>query len=221
MDNGELWHILAVGLPLDFAPTNTPEFHPILDQESGPELAQRARNAGAFITIAHPEWSRLTLNDAQSLEAAHAIEIYNHSCHVKSDRGGGFWHLDQLLENNRRLTICATDDAHLQGPDYFGGWTMVKAKENSPEALKSRHMYASTGPKFHMVIWNEADIIIECSAVTTVIVQGHKSTIEVQHGDNIKRAILPLSGLSDSPFLRLTLIDQSGRRAWTNPVWKI
>ncbi|MCY4305338.1 MAG: CehA/McbA family metallohydrolase [Aestuariivita sp.] len=225
MDNGELWHILAVGLPLDFAPTNTPEFRPIPDQESGPELAQRARKAGAFVTIAHPEWSGLTLHDAQSLEAAHAIEIYNHSCHVEADRGRGFWHLDRLLEKNHRLTICATDDAHFQYPDYFGGWTMVKSIENTPEALlqalKSGHMYASTGPEIYMVIWNDTEVIVECSAVTTIIVQGHKHTTKVKRGDTMTRATLPLSGLSDSPFLRLTVINKAGQRAWTNPVWKI
>ena len=43
---GEIWHILAVGLPLDFAPT-PPE-------ESGAALAQRCADAGAFVAIAHP-----------------------------------------------------------------------------------------------------------------------------------------------------------------------
>src|SRR6056297_201067 len=52
MENGELWHILAVGLPADFAPSNTPGFKPIADQETGPELAKRAREAGAFVAVA-------------------------------------------------------------------------------------------------------------------------------------------------------------------------
>ncbi len=29
MQNGELWHILAVGLPEDFAPSNSPSFFPV------------------------------------------------------------------------------------------------------------------------------------------------------------------------------------------------
>ena len=39
MENGELWHILAVGLPPDFAQPNAPDFHAAPDQESGPALA--------------------------------------------------------------------------------------------------------------------------------------------------------------------------------------
>ena len=46
--NGALWHLVAVGLPLDFAPTHS--------DESGPELAHRAAEAGAFLGIAHPAW---------------------------------------------------------------------------------------------------------------------------------------------------------------------
>ena len=65
MANGELWHILAVGLPADFAASNTPSFVPVSDQETGPELAARAVAAGAFVAIAHPQWSGLTLADAR------------------------------------------------------------------------------------------------------------------------------------------------------------
>ncbi|MEO1613467.1 MAG: PHP domain-containing protein, partial [Pseudomonadota bacterium] len=46
MENGELWHVLAVGLPEDFAASNSPHFMPVEDQESGAEIARRAREAG-------------------------------------------------------------------------------------------------------------------------------------------------------------------------------
>ena len=102
MENGELWHILAVGLPEDFAPADAPHFLPTEAQETGPELARRAREAGAFVAIAHPEWSGLSLADARSIEAAHAVEVYNHGCAVGCDRPHGFYTLDRLL--GRRQT---------------------------------------------------------------------------------------------------------------------
>ena len=70
MADGEIWHILAVGLPEDFAPSHSPCFAPVDGQETGPELAARARAAGAFVAIAHPEWSGLTGSDAAALGAA-------------------------------------------------------------------------------------------------------------------------------------------------------
>ena len=61
---GEYWHIVATGLPLDF-----PHAEP---DETGPMLAARAREAGAFVAIGHPSWSQLTIEDGRSLAAAHA-----------------------------------------------------------------------------------------------------------------------------------------------------
>ncbi|MEL7430606.1 MAG: PHP domain-containing protein, partial [Pseudomonadota bacterium] len=124
MQNGEIWHVLAVGLPHDFKPSNSPDFKPGDTQESGPQIASRAREAGAFVAVAHPEWSGMTLDDARSIEAAHAVEIYNHGCEVDCDRGRGFYVLDQLLNEGKQLTLCATDDAHFHTPDHFGGWVM-------------------------------------------------------------------------------------------------
>ncbi|MEO1536260.1 MAG: CehA/McbA family metallohydrolase [Pseudomonadota bacterium] len=224
MENGELWHILAVGLPEDFAPSNSPGFAPVPGQESGPELAARAREAGAFVAIAHPEWGGLSLEDARSLEAAHAVEVYNHGCQVGADRAEGFWHLDRLLEEGRRLTLCATDDAHFTEPDHFGGWTMVKAEENTPEALlaalRAGHMYASTGPAIYNVDWSDGEVTVECSAASSVLVQGKGSATAAQHGESLSRVTVPFGRCEESDWLRLTVIDRAGKRAWTNPVWR-
>lgn len=224
MENGEVWHILAVGLPEDFAPSESPDFRPTAEQETGPQLAQRAREAGAFVAVAHPEWGGLSLADARSIEAAHSVEVYNHSCQVDADRAEGFWHFDRLLEEGRRLTVCATDDAHFTGPDYFGGWTMVKAEENTPEALvealKAGHMYASTGPEIKDVRWSEKEVFIDTSAVSAVIVQGKGSAAVAKHGASMTSTRVPLSRFADCDWLRITVVDSAGKRAWTNPVWR-
>lgn len=223
MENGELWHILAVGLPADFAPSNSPGFLPVADQETGPEIARRARDAGAFVAVAHPEWGGLSLADARSIKAAHAIEVYNHGCQVGADRAEGFWHLDRLLEEGRQLTLCATDDAHFTEPDHFGGWTMVKAEENTPEALlaalKAGQMYGSTGPEIHNVTWSETSVTVQCSSAASIIVQGAGSATVAHHGESITKATLELGRVSNSAWRRLTIVDRAGKRAWTNPVW--
>ncbi|MEO0861850.1 MAG: CehA/McbA family metallohydrolase [Pseudomonadota bacterium] len=224
MENGELWHILAVGLPLDFAPSNTPHFSPVDGMETGPELARRCRDAGAFVAIAHPEWGGLSLADARSLQAAHAVEVYNHGCQVGADRAEGFWHLDRLLEDGRKLTLCATDDAHFSEPDHFGGWTMVKAETNTPEALlaalKAGQMYATSGPMIHDVVWKEHLVEVRCSPASTVIVQGRGSATSAVHGSAMGQVKLPYGRVFESDWMRLTVIDADGKRAWTNPVWR-
>ncbi len=224
MENGEIWHILAAGLPSDFKPTQSPNFTPTPDQETGAQIAQRAREAGAFVAIAHPEWSGMTTADARAIEAAHAVEIYNHGCAVECDRAHGFYTLDQLLTEGRRLNLCATDDAHFQGKDAFGGWVMVKAETNEPdallEALKAGEYYSSTGPEIRNIEWSKNSVTVECSAAEMVIVQGKGTPTTCIAGESMTRATLKLARMVDSPWLRITVVDKAGQRAWSNPHYR-
>ncbi len=223
MENGELWHILAVGLPADFEPSHSPAFVPVEGQESGPEIARRAREAGAFVAVAHPQWSGLTLADARSLEAAHAVEVYNHGCATGCDRPDGFHTLDLLLSEGRKLDLVATDDAHFTEPDHFGGWVMVKAEANEPdlllEALKRGEYYSSQGPELRLVEVTEKAVIVESSAVVSVIAQGHGSAATAVHGQAMTRTEVSLQRFYNSDWVRVSVIDAAGKRAWSNPIW--
>ena len=71
------------------------------------------------------------------------------------------------------------------------------------------------------------ELQIECSPVDTIIVAGGTSRSAVQTGRSISGASIDLTRLESgftrsdpSPWLRVTLIDANGRRAWTNPVWR-
>ena len=223
MSNGELWHILAVGLPSDFAPSDSPDFHPKPGQETGAEIAARAVAAGAFVAIAHPQWSGLTLEDARGITAAHAVEVYNHGCATGCDRPDGFSIADLLLTEGRRLSLIATDDAHFSEPDHFGGWVMVKATENTPEALltalKDGAFYSSQGPELRDV-WVDGDhVVVESSAVVSAIVQGRGTGARAVHGASMTSTRVPMARLNGSPWLRVTVIDAAGKRAWSNPIW--
>lgn len=221
MANGELWHILAVGLPQDFAASDTPDFRAHDAQETGPEIAARAVAAGAFVAVAHPQWSGLTLADARSIGAAHAVEIYNHGCWAGCDRADGFGIADLLLSEGRRLTLVATDDAHFSEPDHFGGWVMVKAVENTPEALlaalKAGRFYSSQGPEIRDIEVTPTSVEVECSPAVSVIVQGMGTAATAVHGQSLTRASVRLDRFANSPWIRVTVVDRAGKRAWSNP----
>ncbi len=220
--SGDLWHVLAVGLPDDFSAPDAPHLSPIPGQESGPDIAARAVAAGAFVAIAHPQWSALTLADARSVTAAHAVEVYNHGCQAGADRADGFAIADRLLSEGRALTMIATDDAHFSEPDHFGGWVMVRAEANQPEplleALKAGQFYSSQGPEIRALEVTERTVEVECSAACSVILQGHRNAAFACHGNSMTRASLPLNRLKGSPWMRVTVFDAAGRRAWSNPV---
>jgi len=142
MENSELWHVLAVGLPANFAPPG--------EQEDIVDLASRAADAGAFIGMVHPTWNGMTPTDAARLPFAHAVEVYNHRSEVKIVRGYGWGLCDQLLNQGRRVSAFAVDDSHTFDNDFGGGWVHVKAQSLEPEALleslKNGWYYSSQGP---------------------------------------------------------------------------
>ncbi|NCO85765.1 MAG: PHP domain-containing protein [Rhodobacterales bacterium] len=223
LENGDLWHILAVGLPADFSPPNAPHFRPVTGQESGPEIAARARAAGAYVAIAHPQWSALSMADAMSIEAAHAVEVYNHGCAMGADRPEGFHIAELMLTAGRRVHLIATDDAHFSEPDHFGGWVMVKAAENTPEALlaalKAGQFYASQGPELRGVTLDKRHVVVECSAVVAGVAMGRGNAAVARHGHSMTRIEIPRDRLDGSPWIRVSVIDAAGKRAWTNPIW--
>ena len=212
---GELWHLLAVGLPADLEPTAA--------SETAPELARRCLGAGAFLAIAHPDWYGLTKADADTIEGAHAVEIYNHTSHLRCDRGGGGTLLDQLNAAGRRIALCAVDDAHFHAQDYFGGFVMVKAADNEPEALveslKRGAYYSSQGPTIEAVVYGEDTVEVACSPASVVMVLGRGSAAAQQLGHDMTRVRLPLERVKDGGYARVVVADREGRRAWTNPVW--
>ena len=219
---GELWHIVAAGLPLDF--------EPCAPDETGPALARRAAAAGAFIGIAHPAWSQLTIEDSRAIDCAHAVEIYNHGCAVDTDRGDGWYLLDQMLNEGRRLSAFATDDAHFRTDDHFGGWVQVKSQSLEPEALlealKAGHYYSSQGPVIHELSLSGSELSIVCSPVDTIVAICGNSRSAGRSGKSITSATVDLTKFEQgwllrnkSPWFRVAIIDNAGKRAWTNPIW--
>jgi len=211
-DQDGLWHIVANGLPVDFAPAD--------EQETGPQLVQRAIDAGAYVTIAHPEWYSMTTEEARSVAPAHGVETYNHSCAISSSRGSGIAIADTLLNDGHRLSFTATDDSHFQPLDHGGGWVMVAADDLTPEAiiaaLKTGRHYSTTGPVINFMALEDDTLIVDCSAAESIIVsaQGHLALHKT--GPNITYAEFDMAGLK-SPYFRVTIMDRAGGMAWSNP----
>ncbi|HVC32039.1 MAG TPA: CehA/McbA family metallohydrolase [Chloroflexota bacterium] len=212
---GQRWHIVSVGLPLDFAPTGA--------TETGPELARRAAATGAFVGIAHPAWYGLTLADALSLDAAHAVEIFNQTCYTDNDRGDSWYMEEMLLARGNRLMAYAADDAHFKERlDYRAAWVQVRAESLDPDALlaaiKGGRFYASQGPEIHHVAIDGDRLRVSCSPASSVFVSGRGPGARHETRDSLTECQFPLGPFAGS-YCRVTVIDAAGKRAWTNPIW--
>jgi hypothetical protein len=101
---------------------------------------------------------------------------------------------------------------------------MVKSNENSPvsvlESLKEGAFYSSQGPDLIDIEIESDTAEIHSTPVSTVIIQGQGSAYVAQHGQSLVSTQLSLERLKKSPWLRVTVIDHNGKRAWSNPIWR-
>lgn len=217
MEHGSAWHILGIGLPLDFAPAKI--------DETGPQIAQRALDAGAYVAAAHPQWYAMTEQDMLSLGSVHAIEIYNGSCHEGSDTAEALYMWDLMLARGLRYSGCANDDAHFT-PDCrcsMMGWVMVKSLDLSPEslltALKSDDYYSSTGAQIYDIQVTPGDkITIRCSPASRVSVLGIRAIYKSVAGADLMTVEFNLEDWN-TPYVRVLIWDANGHKAWSNPIW--
>jgi len=165
------WWLLAAGLPLDFAPASK--------GETGPQLAERAQEDGAFVALLHPGWNSTQLEDVRDLRSIDAVEIYNHGVQRARDRGDGWYLCEALLDQGRQLAVIASDDAHFRygGLDTIGGaWVQVKSRLLDPVALlgalKGGAFYSSMGPEIHDVEVVDQVVKVSSSPASVVSVTG-------------------------------------------------
>ena len=183
---GDMWHILANGLPFDFAP-------PAPD-ESGPDLARRALDTGAFVTCAHPSWYALSEADVLSLGPVHAIETINGISDDHNDRIDSWAMFEALLARGHRYSALTTDDAHFLGrhDDHGRAWTWVKSEALTVDAilaaLKQGAYYSSHRPAALRREFSPSQVYIRCSPASSVFVTGKGARSAYLHGRAIIRS---------------------------------
>lgn len=214
---GEIWHILAVGLPLDFPQTE--------ENESAAALAVRAMQAGAYVAVAHPNWYTLTERDIESLGMVDAIEVFNGVAADHNDCADSWAIADVMLGRGHHYLVCATDDFHgsKQRNDFRRGWVMVKSETLTPEALlaalKAGHYYSSTGAELYDIALDaNRQLTVRCSPADRVFISGKGSRSTAMTGNSGVVFTFDLANF-DSPYYRVTVRDAKGGRAWSNPIW--
>lgn len=219
MGNGEAWHIVANGLPLDFTIPHA--------GESGLDVARRAQAAGAYVSLAHPAWNSVSMDDGlAAADIVDAVEIYNHACSVVVQRDNGWYMLDYLLQQGRRLNANAADDAHFKrehGADAFGGWVNVKSESLEPDALvaalKRGNYYSSSGPEILDIHIEQQSVTVNCSSASAIVLTGNGAR-SVQHtGHSLSHAELELEKFREHGWFRVTVVAEDRTAAWSNPIW--
>lgn len=191
-----------------------------------------AREQGGLLILAHPNWSGNSLDDALRHEFD-AVEIYNHVCHWLNGKGEGLYHWDMMLEHRPNTLGLAADDAHVlpEHPGWNGGWIVVNAprctREMMIDAIKAGNFYSSCGPKFHSIdLAGPAEsggvsIHVRTSPVSHIRLVGqrwHGKRVGSFEGGLFTEVTFEIP--RDWSTVRLEIEDPSGRRAWTNPLFR-
>ncbi|NJL57239.1 hypothetical protein HC928_20445 [bacterium] len=167
----------------------------------------------------------MTEQDMLALKGIDAIEIYNGSCDDDSDTADSTYMWDLMLAQGHPYTGCATDDAHFN-PDGRAaalGWVMIKSESLDPDALlialKAGDYYSSSGPEiFNVQVEPQEKLTVYCSPASRVFALGIPAESQVVFGNGLSKAEFSLAKWK-SPYVRIVVRDDAGRKAWLNPIW--
>ncbi len=194
--------------------SNQEEFQPYLDEI-------HAKNN---LTIyCHPQWSSTPTRFFDKLKGNFAMEIWNSGCAFENNMdtdNGMYW--DELLGQGMKIYAVATDDGH---PMYqhCNGWVMVNSENNVAsilESLKNGAFYASCGPEIYDFFVDDKGVAhIECSECKEIyFCCDMKPSRKVEsNGTPLTSAELDLK--DDYKYIRAYVVDNNGKRAWTNPIF--
>ena len=215
------WHILGLGVPEDF----------IYPEPATGQAAIDAVNAvGGIAFCAHPYWCGFSSAEVATLKDILGIEVYNTSTrYIGKEYNMQCW--DELLDAGFRYNALAVDDMH-SPRDLFKGFTIILAEDKSADsimkALRNGDFYASQGPRFTKITYENGFLSADFTPVVSAIgvmrkSRGHCQNVEDLQGPGsenkeVTHLEIDLSKIHDS-YIRIQLKDSAGRMAWSNPIF--
>lgn len=196
------------------------------DTECINNILKKSKENGFLVTLNHPKWSQQSYPDYINLKGLWGIEVYNTHCarvgYLDTDMP-----YNDLLKKGNNIVPLATDDTHVID-GAFSGFTMIEADkldyENILTAMEQGHIYSSNGPLINSISFENNKIFVSCSEASKIILNTERRWSRVAMGDKITYAEFDLTDYfsgnevfieKKSRYIRLTIIDNQGRMAWT------
>ena len=221
---GQRHHFLALNIHEDMDATTMPPQHVI----------DAVNEQGGSIWLAHPYWSSVNMiRDALPLHGFAGIEVFNTTC-GRVGRGESAIHWDDWMSlENRLYPALVNDDSHGhedEAWDTYGGWTMVRVTEKTPEAiltaLKTGASYGSNGPEIYDIQVRRVDDPQDDQAVVETTVRSSEAQQVVgvcdvygatyqESGRTFEQATFRLR--PNARWVRFEVIGPNGAKAWSNP----
>jgi hypothetical protein len=193
----------------------------------GMAYAYDMKQKGAFVQINHPHWSMINVTDIGTKTPYDAVEIMNYGTEWLENMGNGVVFWTEMLFRGDRVWGTGGDDNHNHAPidsmysDSFGGFTVVKARDRSPqaimEALHTGSFYTSTGPEIYDFYIEDDMVHIKCSPCEKIYICCQWRPFQRIIGRHVTEFHTKLKG--PEKFIRCECMDARGRNAWSNPIY--
>ena len=208
--------------------TGPDDYERVYSAEGVNEVLRLAKENGFLSSFNHPQWSLQNYEDYRDYEGFTMMEIYNFSSDIDGSFAYAAKDYDNMLRDGKRLFVCATDDNHNRFPeghphcDSFGGFTFIKAKELTYEAvinaLEKGDFYASMGPEIYELYVEDGKVHLTCSPAQRIIMTPKGRNFEcvsAREGEFVTEAVYELNDLQHEEYFRFEVIDGRGKRAAT------
>lgn len=218
MTDSPVFHIVGVGMESKVGLEASPALPP-------QRIIDAILAAGGVAILAHPLWSVTDPADCMGLRGLSGAEIYNSVSGLpwNGERADSSTYIDIWASKGRYFGCMAADDSHVYGGEQTRAFTMVKAESRSAgaikDAIRAGNFYASQGPRLESVRISESAVEVECSPVETIVFNSNT----VWCGDRVftgergrTEAVYQIK--PTDRYVRVMLIDASGRKAWSSPI---
>lgn len=216
------FHILGIGMTSNEMGKNFSSIrHPSPEQ-----IINVIKKDGGFAVLAHPCWSVMDPMSINEVKGVDAAEIYNAVSGIpwNGDRcDSSTWFDIWATHYGILMPAVAGDDTHAYSGDECRTFTMVNAKELSRdailEALYHGNFYASQGPKIQTLVYDEESHILhlECSKNVMMAVFYSNHIWVKNRVTQIKDGICEYHVNEGETYIRVELITNDGKKAWTSP----
>lgn len=220
-----VYHILSIGTESDL---QLCDFYregklPVGNVITPQKMIDRINAASGIAILAHPAWSLMEPGEMMDMKGIAAAEVYNSVSGVpwNANRADSSYYFDLWAAKGRLVPCVASDDSHWYSGEQTRAFTMVQAEEKSVkgilDALRKGSFYASCGPRFEQVSYDEEQVMIECSEdVKRIVVYSNSVWVDQRVFDNpCGKAIYHISDMDR--YIRIELIDGAGQKAWCSP----
>ena len=174
---------------------------------------------GNLTIYCHPEWSGTPARYFEKLEGDFAMEIWNSGCVIDCDQDMDAAYWDELLGQGKKLWGVATDDGHAMN-NHCNGWVMVRAENNIDAilaALRDGAFYSSCGPEIYDFYVEDGIAHIRCSPAAKIRIHADRHPTRI-HKDEAGELTGGAYDVKNYDYVRISVVDKEGRKAWTNPI---